>query len=515
MNSDTCNLYSAGCVYCAGTCQHDDSCEEESKGKDKGPLLIIAIVVPAAVIFIIIIVLVAIAFRRKSYSQNHEPSSVSLVSLSEFSSMELMKTKDFSSDNTKASLTLTTLVDFSQLGIELDKEAVVFNEAENGGLLNVNSKYTSVLSIKNVSKNTLELAFAVENTDRNLLTIIPDQFKLAHNKSQLVQISLTMRGSGKYLGVLKLGVTETTEYVEIPVNAEAVSSCFLSIAEIKVGKKIGAGAYGSVYIGEYRGNPVAIKEIKVSEVGYGEDDAFEEIDKEVLLMSKLKSSYIVEFYGIAYTEQMAYTVMELCSLGSVSSYLKKNKASEKLKFAFCLDAARGLLYLHQMKIIHRDIKPDNLLLVSVSMKAPVRAKISDFGTSKIVSNEDQQALTKAIGTPVFMAPEVLDGQNYSLPADIYSLGMTFWSILTGQVPYCDCKDNMEVYKKILANELPELPSNCKLNNIISKACAMNASERPKASKLVSELAEILDVEIEESLSEESSNYETDSSSGSV
>ena len=126
-----------------------------------------------------------------------------------------------------------------------------------------------------------------------------------------------------------------------------------------------------------------------------------------------------------------------------------------------------------MKVIHRDIKPDNLLLVSVSTKTPVRAKISDFGTSKLVVNEENQELTKATGTPVFMAPEVLEGKQYSLPADVYSLGLTFWSIFTRRTPFDDVQNNITVYQKIQAGDLPPTPDNCKLKDLIEACTYLN------------------------------------------
>ena len=83
-------------------------------------------------------------------------------------------------------------------------------------------------------------------------------------------------------------------------------------------------------------------------------------------------------------------------------------------------------FLHTNKVIHRDLKTDNVLLVSLSEKSPIRGKISDFGTSRMVGTSDQQKMTAAVGTPNFIAPEVIGECSkafYSLPSDVYSFAV--------------------------------------------------------------------------------------------
>ena len=91
-------------------------------------------------------------------------------------------------------------------------------------------------------------------------------------------------------------------------------------------------------------------------------------------------------------------------------------------------------FLHSNDIIHRDLKPDNLLVVSFSKdKNVVRVKLSDFGTSRLSTNT--MKMTEAIGSPVFMAPEVFEGEEYGKKSDVYSFGMTVWAIYAEKNPY--------------------------------------------------------------------------------
>jgi len=128
----------------------------------------------------------------------------------------------------------------------------------------------------------------------------------------------------------------------------------------------------------------------------------------------------------------------------------------------------GLLFLHNNKIIHRDLKPDNLLLVSTSVISPVRAKISDFGTSRFIADVQNQQLTNALGTPLYMAPEILANQEYSLPSDVYSLAILFWYIFEQQSPFANISNNFALYEKVMSGVRPDLTPGCQLNEIINR-----------------------------------------------
>jgi proprotein convertase subtilisin/kexin type 5 len=103
-----------------------------------------------------------------------------------------------------------------------------------------------------------------------------------------------------------------------------------------------------------------------------------------------------------------------------------HQSKKPLEFDFkvkvALDAARAIRFLHQNNILHRDIKPDNLLIMSLDLNAPVAAKLTDFGTSRAVSKLTNQ-YTTGIGTPSYMAPEILSKKPYDTKADVYRYDM--------------------------------------------------------------------------------------------
>lgn len=110
---------------------------------------------------------------------------------------------------------------------------------------------------------------------------------------------------------------------------------------------------------------------------------------------------------------------------------------------FFLQACRGLKYLHDSSVTHRDIKPDNILLNSNSPNAML--KISDFGLSKLISVDSMKTVC---GSQLYVAPEVLMGGNYTSKVDIWSMGCLLFAMLSGSVPFCDAYSPPDVQTQI-------------------------------------------------------------------
>ena len=207
--------------------------------------------------------------------------------------------------------------------------------------------------------------------------------------------------------------------------------------ELTMGQPIGRGASGLVHRGVWEHGrvkrDVAIKELLLTSSEIMHAEALEDFLIEITYMHALRHENVVDFIGIALPpgeELNLYLVTELMQYGSVRDVLDKKGSNLpfSLRLRLTLDAAKGVEHLHKKKLIHRDLKPQNLLV----NKGWV-CKVSDFGVSTV-----RPTITRTmtcIGTPVYMAPEVLSKNKYSEKADVYSFGVLLYELFTGYIPY--------------------------------------------------------------------------------
>jgi len=228
---------------------------------------------------------------------------------------------------------------------------------------------------------------------------------------------------------------------------------------LEIGNEIGSGATSSVYKGVWRGKDVAVKIMK------------EESDREVEMMKTLHSPYIVELYDVCVVEGRTGLVMEYIAMGSLESLMSKREFSPTLKMRYAKDMCLGMCYLHNNKIIHRDLKLSNVLVVSDDENSVGSVcKISDFGTSRDVditttlSMTHSMTMTSNIGTPLYMAPELLNGTGrYSMSADVYSYGIVLAGLWNQTIPYSEVifDDVTELLSQISMRGLrPTLRDDC-------------------------------------------------------
>jgi len=156
----------------------------------------------------------------------------------------------------------------------------------------------------------------------------------------------------------------------------------------------------------------------------------------------------------------------------------------------------GMRYLHSMNIIHRDLKFENILVLSISeSESGVICKISDFGTaretdiSNTLTQTQSMTMTSNIGTPLYMSPEILSGQSrYSMKADVYSYGIVLCAIWNQQIPYSDevFKNVTEFITRIVNQEhRPSLKSDCPQPYIqlVSACLQSNPHSRPSFDEI--------------------------------
>jgi serine/threonine kinase 3 len=186
-------------------------------------------------------------------------------------------------------------------------------------------------------------------------------------------------------------------------------------------EKVGEGSYGSVYKARHNrtGTICAIKQIPV------EKDLDETI-KEINIMTAFKSEHLVKFFASYLTDEALWIVMEICPAGSVSDVMNlcDTCLTEEMIASVCLDVLQGLNYIHNNRKIHRDIKAAYFIINkrNILLKEDGKAKLADFGVAGHLSDHAAKRVT-IIGTPFWMAPEVIQEVGYGTKADIWSLGI--------------------------------------------------------------------------------------------
>ena len=210
------------------------------------------------------------------------------------------------------------------------------------------------------------------------------------------------------------------------------------LEDFQVVRPLGKGHFGAVYLvtSKLTNKLYAMKEIQTK--NYKTQEEVNQVEKEIKLLENLRHPHVITYFNSFKQNGNIYIIIEYINGGSLEELLldnikKQKRIDEKTLWDLLIQSLSGLLYLHEKrKIIHRDIKPDNLLLDSEG-----HLKISDFGVSAIKSDEVDDLL-KCHGTvagPIqFMAPEMCLGDAYDFKSDIYMLGLTFWFMASNNLP---------------------------------------------------------------------------------
>ncbi|UZJ56979.1 hypothetical protein CBS101457_006299 [Exobasidium rhododendri] len=246
----------------------------------------------------------------------------------------------------------------------------------------------------------------------------------------------------------------------------------------QMGNCIGRGQFGSVYraLNLNTGQMVAVKRIKVE--GLAEDEVTQ-LMGEVDLLKSLSHPSVVKYEGLVRGPEVVSIILEFVENGSLSHTLKAfGNFPEKLVASYVVKILEGLNYLHEMKVVHCDLKAANILTTKNG-----NVKLSDFGVSlnlKAVENIKKDA----VGTPNWMAPEVIELKGVSTAADIWSLGCTIIELLTGKPPYGDMLA-MSALWRIVEDDCPPFPHNISdpLREFLTLCFKKDPTLRPSAEML--------------------------------
>mmetsp|Transcript_12369 Transcript_12369/g.18759 ORF Transcript_12369/g.18759 Transcript_12369/m.18759 type:complete len:905 (+) Transcript_12369:100-2814(+) len=196
--------------------------------------------------------------------------------------------------------------------------------------------------------------------------------------------------------------------------------------------KLGSGSYAHVYKAIHNKTNVeyAIKVIsreKIESIKLQEN-----LNSEITIMRDYNHMNIIHLYECFTSNRHIYLVLEYCGGGDLQRYIRSySRLEERVVRRFLVQLAQGLKFLHQMNIIHRDIKPQNLLMTDTTPQAVL--KYADFGFAK---NLQEAGMAETLcGTPLYMAPEIFEMKKYDAKADLWSVGCVLYEMLVGSPPF--------------------------------------------------------------------------------
>ncbi|KAL7311568.1 Protein kinase, variant 3 [Mucor circinelloides] len=245
-------------------------------------------------------------------------------------------------------------------------------------------------------------------------------------------------------------------------------------------KRIGQGASGSVYLADHKTTnaKVAVKQMDLSK-----QSRLDLIVNEIMIMKESHHGNIVNFLDSFLVRGDLWVVMEYMEGGALTDVIEHNTMTEQQIATVCYETAKGLDHLHSQNIIHRDIKSDNVLLNFAG-----QVKISDFGYCAKLTDQRNKRATM-VGTPYWMAPEIVKQKEYGAKVDIWSLGIMAIEMIENEPPYLD-EEPLKALYLIATNGTPSLKNPDKLSKELKSYLAVCLCVDVKSRATAAELLDV-------------------------
>ena len=279
----------------------------------------------------------------------------------------------------------------------------------------------------------------------------------------------------------------------------------MQVDDLILTKSLGKGAFGEVFLTQKKGYKELFATKRLDRAFSEKPENIKRLANEITLLKKINHPNIVRLIDLKKTKSHCYIVMEFCNGGDLSGCLKKYKAAHRRPFPeevvqyIMRQVVSGLAFLHSNKIIHRDLKLDNILVTFPSendkkslnmMKAT--AKIIDFGFATKLHSSKSNLTYTVLGTPSNMDPQLLKNmetrtpnqQGYDEKADIWSLGTLCYEMLVGHMAFCG-SSMQELFQKVRQGTY-SLPTNLskEVVSFINGMLQKDPNKRLSASQLL-------------------------------
>lgn len=227
-------------------------------------------------------------------------------------------------------------------------------------------------------------------------------------------------------------------------------------ADYKLECKIGEGAFANVYRGVRveDGQAVAVKMVKKRQFDM---QTARELEREMYAGKVVRHERIVRVYEVYNTVERVYMVMQLMEGGTLKDWVQERggRVGEGVALRLVVQVVEALAYLHERGVVHRDVKLENVLCASREMTEGMvfGVKLADFGYVNFVAREEAHCLSSLVGTPVYVAPEIIKREHYGREVDMYAVGVMLYRMLSGVYPFDGGKDDEKTMSMALKGEV--------------------------------------------------------------
>lgn len=232
------------------------------------------------------------------------------------------------------------------------------------------------------------------------------------------------------------------------------------------------------------GQLVVLKKIEVFEMGSKERS---ECMNEIELLRQMQHPHIISYLDCVLEDNELTLVMEAAEQGDLAGLIKRTADSgatslgEPLAWRYVMQIADALAYMHERRVMHRDVKPANVFVT-----APHTMKLGDLGLGRYFSSKTEQTHSN-VGTPFYMSPECMQGRGYDFRSDIWSLGCLFYELAMLRSPFFQQGINFYMLgRRIMSRQFDPLPPNFspEMGRLVDAMLQVDPSHRPPASAIL-------------------------------
>eukprot|EP01122_Echinamoeba_exundans_P010757 TRINITY_DN4092_c0_g1_i1.p1 TRINITY_DN4092_c0_g1~~TRINITY_DN4092_c0_g1_i1.p1 ORF type:complete len:1750 (-),score=239.11 TRINITY_DN4092_c0_g1_i1:2239-7488(-) len=422
-------------------------------------------------------------------------SSTASVILNPGATVITIEGSNFDPSFTNVSLNLRGLYDFNCLARPAETTATkIVCDIDNGGSLNATGSLTAVVTSYGGSSGTPVVVASVDSppsasqsgSDSNSSALAPNAVTGISVSVAVVALLLIVVA---ILLIIRMRRRAADRANQLELDDSMRKQLNIQASEIQVLNKLGEGSFGAVYLGKYNKQFVAIKRLTASVLSSQIAEFFREAS---LMLSIKQHPNVVKIYGMCQELRNLSLVMEFLSGGSLDGYVaglkeRGERINEGVLWRIVAGIAAGMQSLSAQHIVHRDLAARNILLDS-----QLEPRVSDFGFSRVVGDDEKQGKTNATVGPIkWMPPESLRDRIYSEKSDVWAFGVTILEIVTAEDPYPG-KDLLQIATGVRDGGLtPEdqIPKDCPdyLRELMEMCWAQQPSDRPTFSDIVAYL----------------------------